>query len=161
MGYNPLIISDEQYTTPSVTSEIRPETIPHTRLKSAIETGKLKTHSPSRNAIEEVEAAARKVGDAATLSKTDKEILAVALELSKSSLIPTLVSDDYALQNVADFLGFKYVPLETFGIRYRFKWIIYCPACRRKYAPSTQKRVCDICGTPLKRRVLKKYPKGK
>ncbi len=162
MGYNPLTIKDEQYTAPSVVAELRPETTPHIRLKSALETGKLKIHTPSPNTLKNVEAAARKTGDTTTLSKTDKEVLAVALELSQNNLLsPTLISDDYALQNVADLLKLKYTPLETHGIRHRFKWTLYCPACKQKYPPNTSQKICGTCGTPLKRKVQKKYPKEK
>ena len=162
MGYNPLASSDEQFTSSSVVDELRLESIPHTRLKTAQEIGKLKIHTPAQAILNEIEEASRRMGDTATLSKTDKELLATALELSRNGASPILVSDDYALQNVADYLGLKYISLATHGIRYRFKWVLYCPACKCKYPSNVHpKTVCDICGTPLKRRVAKKYTKTK
>lgn len=162
MGYNPLAISEKQFTTSSVMSELHPNTTPYTRLRLALEAGKITIHAPSTAALEAVEEASRRVGDIAVLSRADRDVLAVALDLSRSSFSPRLVSDDYAIQNVAEFLGIKYVPLTTFGIRYRFRWILYCPACKRRYAPDTKQAVCSVCGTELKRKVLrKKIVRGK
>ena len=158
MGYNPLSISEEQFTTSSIIDELHSNTTQYIRLKLALEAGKLKVHTPSTASLEEVTEAARTVGDLTVLSEADKDILAVALDLSKSDFSPQLVSDDYAIQNVAEYLNIKYVSLTTFGIRYRFKWILYCPGCKRRYAPDTREKVCNICGTKLKRKVLRKKP---
>lgn len=156
MGYDPLSISGEQFTTSSVIDELRPNTTPHTRLELALETGKVKIHSPSQSVLKEIEEASRRVGDISVLSKADKDVLAVALTLSRDGFSTVLVSDDYAVQNVAESLGLKYASLTTLGIRYRFRWVMYCPACKRRYAPDARTTVCSVCGTRLKRRVLRK-----
>jgi len=163
MGYDPLRVSDEQFTTSSVISELHPNTTPYTRLELALETRKIKIYTPSMNALLEIENTSRKVGDFIVLSRADKDVLATTLDLARSGFSPKLVSDDYAVQNVAEFLGLKYISLTTFGIRYRFRWILYCPACKRKYAPDiSQAMDCSVCGTPLKRKVLRKQAvKGK
>lgn len=156
MGYDPLSVSGEQFTTSSVVSELHPGTNPYTRLELARETGKIKVHTPSTSALREIEEASRSVGDLTALSRADKDVLATALDLSRSGFSPKLVSDDYAVQNVADVLGLNYVSLTTFGIRYRFRWVLYCPACKRRYTPDAEITVCSICGTRLKRKVLRK-----
>lgn len=162
MGYDPLSISGEHFTTSSVIDELRPDTTPHTRLELALETGKIKIHSPSPTVLEEVDEASRRVGDIKSLSNADKDVLAVALTLSREGFSTVLVSDDYAVQNVAESLGLKYASLTTFGIRYRFRWVLYCPACKRRYSPDAHTKVCSVCGTQLRRRVLrKKAVKGK
>ena len=156
MGYDPLSVNADQFTTTSVISEVSSTTIAYTRITLALETGKLKIHTPSKCSLEEVEKITLKVGNFTALSIIDKEVLAIALELSRKGFHLKIVSDDYAIQNVANFLGLSYTSLTTFGIRYRFRWILYCPACKRKYASDGSKNVCDICGTRLKRRVLRK-----
>lgn len=157
MGYNPLLINEEQYTTSTVIKELHPETTPYTRLQLALETRKVKVYTPSTNALQEVEDVSRRIGDSAILSRADKEVVTVALELSRNEFSPIIVSDDYAVQNLAEFFGLKHLSLATFGIRYRFRWILYCPACKRKYSSDTSpSAVCTICGTKLKRKVLKK-----
>lgn len=162
MGYDPLSISGEHFTTSSVINELRPNTTQHIRLELALEAGKVKIRSPSSSALEEIEEASRRVGDISVLSKADKDVLAVALTLSKEGFSTMLVSDDYAVQNVAESLGLKYASLTTFGIRYRFRWALYCPACKRRYSPDVHTMICNVCGTQLKRKVLrKKTVKGK
>jgi UPF0271 protein len=156
MGYNPLSVSEEQFTASSIIKELHPDTTPYFRLKLALETQKLRIHIPSTTSTKDVEETARKVGDLRVLSEADKDVLAIALDLSRNGYSPQLVSDDYAIQNIAELLGLKYVSLTTHGIRYRFKWTLYCPACKRIYASDTEKVVCVICGTRLKRKVLRK-----
>jgi UPF0271 protein len=156
MGYNPLLISEEQFTTPSIIEELHPKTAPYTRLNLALEARKLKVNTPSVASLKEVEEAAYRIGDITTLSRADKDIIAVSLDLSKNGYSPHIVSDDYAIQNVAEFFNLKYISLTTFGIRYRFRWILYCPACKKTYAPDKNEAICGICGTQLKRKGLKR-----
>ena len=156
MGYNPLSVKEEQFTASSIIEELHPDTTPYFRLKLALETQKLRIYIPSTTSNKDVEEAARKVGDLKALSEADKDVLAIALDLSRNGYSPQIVSDYYAVQNIAEILGIKYVSLTTHGIRYRFKWALYCPACKRIYVPDTERAVCIICGTRLKRKVLRK-----
>jgi UPF0271 protein len=160
MGYNPLSITDEQFTTPAVINELRFSTTPQTRLKIALNADKIKIRGPSPEALKIVEASSIKTGDFLALSKADREVLALSLELQQRGSSSVLVSDDYAVQNVAEYLGLVYTSLMTFGIRYRFHWLLYCPACQRKYPATTSLKVCEICGTQLRRRVIGKTPKS-
>lgn len=57
---------------------------------------------------------AQKSGDLPVLSHADIE--AIALALPKSA---TLVTDDYAMQNVAEYLGIKWLSVHHRGIRER------------------------------------------
>ena len=156
MGYNPLSVHEGQFTTHSVLRELRPNSTSRTRIQLAIESRKLSIHTPSVSSLKAVEEAAHTIGDISVLSRADKDVLAVAVDLSRTGLSPKLISDDYAVQNVAEFLDLKYVSLTTLGIRYRFKWVLYCPACKRRYTPDIENQVCSICGTQLKRKVLEK-----
>ena len=98
----------------------------------------------------------KRTGDFKYLSQADIEVLALALQLKSLGENPTVVTDDYSMQNVANKLGIEFSPLTTFGIKYRFKWILYCPACRKKYPPDYKPKKCEICGTELKRKPLGK-----
>jgi len=80
----------------------------------------------------------------------------LALELKDSGLTPLIVTDDYSIQNVANKIGVEFSSLMTFGIKFRFKWILYCPACYRKYPSDYKSKVCEVCGTELKRKPKKK-----
>ncbi|MFH0748930.1 MAG: ribonuclease VapC [Candidatus Bathyarchaeota archaeon] len=156
MGYDPLSVSEEQFTTSSIIEEVRPNSTPYLRLKLALDVKKLKIYTPSIGSLEKVKEVSYEVGDLAVLSKADRDVLAVALDLSRNGFSPQLVSDDYAIQNIAECLNIKYVSLTTSGIRYQFRWILYCPACKRRYSPAIKETVCEICGTKLKRKVLRK-----
>ncbi|MEM2148025.1 MAG: hypothetical protein QXJ94_05425 [Candidatus Bathyarchaeia archaeon] len=69
---------------------------------------------------------------------------------------PLIATDDYSIQNVAKNLAIEFASLATFGIRTPLKWIRYCPACRKKYSPNYKFEKCEVCGTELKRKPLKK-----
>ena len=155
MGLDPLGLELEIYSVPEVTEELSDETGPSIRLTASISSGKLKIQNPTLPSQKEVEGKAMMLGDKFSLSKADENVLALALDLSREGKTPIIVSDDYAVQNVAEGLGIAYQPLATLGIRQRFRWIYYCPACFRQHAGENP-RVCQVCGTELKRKPLQK-----
>jgi len=128
----------------------------YTRFKTAIESGKLQVRIPTDASLTEVEKSSKTVGDVRFLSDVDKQVLALAFELKNHGENALVVTDDYSIQNVANQIGLEFVPLMTFGIRYRLNWIIYCPACHRKYPADSKVKNCETCGTELKRKPLRK-----
>jgi len=144
------------YTVPAVRQELVSNSMVYTRFKAAIESGKLLVKAPSDVFLGRVKESSKAVGDVLFLSDVDKQVLALALELKNSGRSPLIVTDDYSIQNVANQLDLKFVPLMTFGIRYRLNWTIYCPACRREYPADYKPKTCQTCGTGLKRKPLRK-----
>ena len=126
------------------------------RFNAAIENRKLTVRSPKNSVFQEIQEASRKVGDVRYLSEADLQVLALALELKGRGLSPLIVTDDYSIQNVANKIDVKFTSLMTFGIKFRFKWILYCPACFRKYPSDYKFKICEVCGTELKRKPKKK-----
>jgi len=155
-GFDPLSIADEVYSVPSVERELASNSLPWTRFKTAIESGKLRVKTPSRTFLERVKASSKTVGDSLALSEVDFQVLALALELKSTRRSPLIVTDDYSIQNVADQVSVEFASLMTFGIRFRHHWIMYCPACYRKYPPDYKEGNCEVCGTKLKRKPLRK-----
>ncbi len=155
-GFDPLSIGDDVYSVGAVEVELASGSLPWVRFKTAVENGKLKLRAPKAEFLERVKESSRDVGDMLFLSDVDSQVLALALELKSGGNEPFIVTDDYSIQNVANQLGLEFAPLMTFGIRFRLHWIRYCPACRRKYPPDYKHRKCEICGTELKRKPLKK-----
>jgi len=155
MGLDPLGLELESYSVPEVTEELRQQTGPAYRLSASTASGKMKIQSPSKSSSSEVLEEARALGDKVVLSKTDTSVVALALDLSKEGKTPVIVSDDYAVQNVAEALKLNYQSLATFGIRQKFNWILYCPACFRQYS-NGETQDCMICGTKLKRKPIDK-----
>ena len=140
---------DEWYTTQSVMNELK-------KGRAAKDAGLLAdiyliVLMPGKENRKLVETLAKQTGDIDRLSDTDLDVLALALELEA-----TIVSDDYSIQNVANQVNVNFASLMTYGIRFRHHWIMYCPACYRKYSSDHHNETCQVCGTRLKRKPLRK-----
>ena len=100
---------------------------------------------PDDNSVATVETAAERTGDATVLSKTDVRLLAAALELDAA-----LVTDDYAMQNVADDLGIDVEVIAQEGIEERREWRYQCQGCGKVFDEHHER--CPICGSQLARK---------
>lgn len=156
MGYDPAIVHERQITTPAVEDELLSSEVIRLRLQLARETNKLEFRTASPQATQQISEAIQHTGDSGRLSNVDIELLAIALELQEQGQTVIVVSDDYSIQNVANKLHIAYSSLSTFGIRYQFQWIIYCPGCYRKYPGEATMTYCEYCGSRLKKKPLKK-----
>ncbi len=141
-----------------VEEELVSNSLPWVRFKTAIESGKLRVKPPSIYFLDKVKESSKTVGDVLYLSQVDLQVLALALELKSYSLDPLIVTDDYSIQNVANQIGIEFASLMTVGIRYRLHWILYCPACHQKYPSDYKFKTCQVCGTELKRKPLRRTP---
>ena len=155
-GFEPLSIQDSQYSVPEVEKELITHSLPWTRFNAAVQNGKLKVQTPKADYVKRIKASSKTVGDTIFLSNADLQVLALALELKDNGHDPQIITDDYSIQNVANQVGIKFAPLLTLGIRYRFQWTLYCPACYRKYPADHLSKRCEICGTKIKRKPIKK-----
>ena len=156
VGFDPFSISEDQYSVPLVKEEIRTSSMAWVRFKTAVESGKLKVRAPKKIFMDKVKASATLVGDTFFLSKADLQVLALALELKTPGYSPSIATDDYSMQNVADQMGIEFASLATFGIRFRLQWIRYCPACHKRYPADYKSRKCEVCDTKLKRKPSRK-----
>ena len=157
-GFDPFSIGEEQFTVPAVGEEIIGNSMVSVRLKTALESGKLKVRAPKEVFMDKVKASATLVGDAFFLSEADLQVLALALELKTCGYSPLIATDDYSIQNVANQMNIEFASLATFGIRFRLSWIRYCPACHKRYSANYKSERCGVCGTKLKRKPLRKKP---
>jgi UPF0271 protein len=155
MGLDPLGLEVETYSVPEVAEELRDQTGPSYRLTMSSSSGKMKIQPPTEDSLSEVVDHARLLGDRLVLSKADSSVLALAVDLKKSGKTPIIVSDDYAVQNVAEGMGIGYQSLSSIGIRQKYKWTYYCPACFKRYLTGDL-QVCRVCGTKLKRKPMHK-----
>ena len=156
MGLDPSGLDMPTYSVPGVMEELVPNTLPHTRFSASIDAGRLVVERPTPSSMKIAQETSSKVGDANVLSKADIEVIALALDLRKNGLFPAIVSDDYAVQNVSETLAIEHASLATFGIARKFDWVYYCPACFRRYGIEDSDHACRVCGTRLKRKVVKK-----
>jgi UPF0271 protein len=155
-GLDPFSTSEEQYTVPAVRGEIPEDSVMSFRFKTAEENGKIKIENPTEENREKAKKSALEVGDSFFLSETDLQLLALAIELRERGLSPLIATDDYSIQNVAKQIGIEFAPLVTFGIRRRLEWHRYCPACHKTYPAGYKSSNCEVCGTTLKRKPLRK-----
>jgi len=160
-GFDPFSLSVEEVTVPKVEEEINRDSMNKLRFITALESGRVKVKTPSREFINQIKETSCKVGDSFKLSETDIELLALAFELKSAGFNPQIVSDDYSIQNVATQLGIEFSALATFGIKRLLEWIRYCPACYREYPANRKGKDCNVCGTPLKRKPCRTVKKVK
>ncbi|MFB0560677.1 MAG: NOB1 family endonuclease [Candidatus Lokiarchaeia archaeon] len=154
-GYNPNLTNAQHFIAPSIFEEAIDE---HSRmiLNLAVSNEIVKVRTPTPASIKSVKNDAKNTGDLATLSTIDIEVLALALDLKKENRNPIILTDDYALQNVAEILGIAFKTIIREGIKQRFIWTRYCPSCKKQYPDTYSDEICEICGGKLKRRVLRK-----
>jgi len=143
----PFRSSDDYYTTSLAFDEINHIKKSHDVLGTLLETNRLKIREPTKESTDAAIKAAKDTGDFPQLSKQDISIIALCIEMNGE-----IISDDFAISNVAKNLGLKISPIMTQGIKDVGKWVHYCPACRTNH---TNKKECPMCGTPLKRKLLK------
>ncbi|RRJ32336.1 NOB1 family endonuclease [Halocatena pleomorpha] len=111
----------------------------------ALEGSGMHVHVPDTTAIEHVERTARDTGDLDELSETDVRLLAATLELDG-----TLVTDDYAMQNVAEKLSVGIDSIDQEGITEERDWQFQCVGCGRVYDDDPER--CPICGSECTRK---------
>ena len=143
----PFRSSNDCYTTSLVYDEIKHIKKNHDALGTLLETNRLKIREPDKESTKNAIMAAKDTGDFPQLSKQDISIIALCIEMNGE-----IITDDFAISNVVKNLGLKISPIMTRGIKDVGKWIHYCPGCRTNH---TNKKECPICGTPLKRKLLK------
>ena len=144
----PFRSSEECYTTTIVFDEIKHIKKNHKALETLMETNRLKIRVPDEESTKKATESAKKTGDYQQLSKQDLSILALAIQLDGQ-----IISDDFAIANVAKNLGLKITPLMTQGISDVGKWVHYCPGCHSSHKSGKE---CPSCGTTLKRKLLKR-----
>ena len=143
----PFRTSEDCYTTSLVYDEIKHIKKNHDALGALLETSRLKIREPGLEYIKNAIKASKNTGDFHQLSKQDISIIALCIEMKGQ-----IISDDFAISNVAKNLGLEVLPIMTKGIKDVGKWIHYCPGCRTNHKSGKE---CPMCGTALKRKLLK------
>jgi UPF0271 protein len=137
----------ECYTTPLVYDEIKHIKKSHDALGILLETKRLSMIEPEKEFTEVVIKMSKTTGDFNQLSKEDMSSIALCLQLNGE-----LITDDFAVSNVAKNLGLRVSPIMTLGIKDVGNWIHYCPGCHKNFSKSTE---CPICGNQLRKKLLK------
>jgi UPF0271 protein len=151
-GYGAPGSGEVLYTVPAVKREVREGGLQRFRLENAEKMGVLTVIEPLEKHRSEVQRVLTGMGETGVLSEADTQILSLGLQLKTEGKKTVIVSDDYAVQNLADKLELGIKSLVTQGIKKRYRWITYCPGCRQTFKDPPTDRVCTVCGTRLKRR---------
>ncbi len=143
------------FISPLIFEEIRDRRT-RNQVEMAIELGRMALVGPSTEGLKVIREFARETGDLSVLSAADLEVLAVAWDqktgLGASPGGITIITDDFAIQNVAEHSGISYQAARKPRMRENITWVIYCPACRRSFLDLKVGSPCPSCDTPLKRK---------
>ena len=112
-----------------------------------ISSKRLIIQEPSDKFLKKVRSTANETNDLSRLSNEDVSSIALSLELGSE-----LISDDFAVSNVAKQIGVIIKPTMTKGIKTIGKWIHYCPSC----GISSKKSICPNCGNKLRKKLVAK-----
>lgn len=132
---------NEYLTTYSVLDEIKGKTM---KREVELRIDLLKIFEPSQSTIGNVMRTARETGDLDQLSRTDIELIALAME--KGAI---LLSNDLSVQNVCRKVGVKYLTFSSKQIETEIEWGYRCIGCGRKFERYQEE--CPHCGSELKR----------
>ena len=143
----PFRSQDSYYVNALVYDEIKHIKKNHNALEILIDSKRLIIQDPSSASEKKVRDTARKTGDLNSLSKEDISSISLSLELNTK-----LISDDFAVANVAQQLDIEIIPLMTKGIKTVGRWIHYCPSC----GTSSSKETCLNCGNKLRKKLVTK-----
>ena len=140
--FSDLCPEGELFTTPTVCDELK-----DLRSKGNFEklsAAGLRVASPGEESTRRVAEAAVATRDAGVISPTDRDLLALALELGA-----VLYTDDFAVQNIAIRLGVGIRPIAQRKARL-VRWKYRCSGCGRYYSHDGE---CPVCGAAIKRKL--------
>lgn len=138
--------SGEFFTTPEVVAELRDITA---KMRyEVLQSRGLIVSSPDATAVSATRETAERSGDARVLSDTDLSVIALGI-----SLKGTVVSDDFAVQNVCRH---QKIPIQNMVQKKakRRVWKCICSGCGAEIPEG--KPECQICGSPPVRRGTEK-----
>ncbi|PSQ42326.1 DNA-binding protein [Halobacteriales archaeon SW_7_68_16] len=111
----------------------------------AMEGSGMHVHIPDEGTVDRIRRAAGETGDLGELSETDVRLLAASFELDAR-----LVTDDYAMQNVAEKLEVAVEVIAREGIDEQRNWLFQCQGCGREFEDDRDR--CPVCGSSLSRK---------
>jgi rRNA maturation endonuclease Nob1 len=137
------------YTTYLVLEEVK-----HHNVGSSLIHTRVQVTEPSPESVALVRSTASKTGDIRALSSSDISLLALALDLSRKEGGAHLVTDDFAIRNVAEVLAIPLSETSMKGGEWKnITWKLHCNGCGKDYT-SPKLLECPVCGTKLVRKAV-------
>lgn len=144
----PFASPEKGLTTTLVFEEIEHIKKNHGALEILLQTDRLEIEDPDSSSLSHVTNAAKKTGDVQKLSKADMSAVALAYQTNAK-----LVTDDFAVSNLAKNLKIDVQPVMTKGIKDVGRWVHYCAGCAKEFSGLSE---CPNCGNKLNRKLLKR-----
>jgi len=144
----PFSSNESNFTTSLIYDEIRHIKKEYDTVQILIETKRLTIEDPKPIFLNQVNNSAKKSGDFPNLTQEDISAISLSLQLGAE-----LITDDFAMSNVAKNLGITIKPIMTNGIKRIGIWRYYCPACKINFSKTNE---CPNCGSNLKRKLIRK-----
>ena len=141
----PFASQEKSYTTPAVFEEIKHIKKNHEAIAALLDTTRLEIIDPDIKYIEKVLLKAKNTGDFHSLSKEDISVIALCIQLKGE-----LITDDFAVSNIARHLNLNVIPIMTSGITRAVNWIYFCPGCQKTFSHISE---CPLCGNKLRRKL--------
>jgi endoribonuclease Nob1 len=137
------------YTTYLVLEEVK-----HHNVGSSLIHTRVQVTEPSPESVAKVKTTASKTGDIGALSQTDVSLIALALDLSTTESGVHLVTDDFAVRNVAEILAIPLSETSMKGGEWKnITWKLFCKGCNKHYT-NPRLTECPVCGTKLGRKAV-------
>jgi endoribonuclease Nob1 len=130
------------YAPPGVIGEFEEGGKSRRQLDYMLEAG-LRVIPPTPQSVAVADEAASRTGDIHKLSETDLEVLALAKDVHGC-----VVTDDYAIQNVAATLKIPFQPINQAGITQVVTWAYKCRGCGKQYQDLAKE--CTVCGSEVR-----------
>jgi len=143
----PFASSEKSFTTQDVFDEIKHIKKDHKAIEMILETKRLEIMTPESEYIKKVLLKSKVTGDFQNLSTGDISVIALCLQLRAE-----LVTDDFAVSNLAKQLNLTVVPVMTNGIKRIANWIYFCSGCEKTFTKISK---CPLCGNKLSRKLSK------
>ena len=139
-----LPLNGKVLTVPRVIDELK-DLKGKARLEVLLSQGMI-VSEPSQESLISVQKAAEKSGDSSVLSQTDKDILALAVEVQG-----VICTDDFALQNTAQHLKIGVHSMMQKKAEMRI-WRLRCSGCGKYFDVMPADSLCPICGLQVRRK---------
>jgi endoribonuclease Nob1 len=145
----PFSSQELSFTTPLIYEEIKHIKKEQAAASTLIESKRLRIIEPEPKFNDIVKLKAEETGDFHNLSEGDISVIALCLQIGGE-----LLTDDFAVTNVAKHLNLKVFPVMTKGVD-RTNWVYFCSGCEKSFSRVS---ICPICGNRLRRRLAKESP---
>lgn len=142
------INSDNNYTVPEITSEIK-DLKSKLTFDMLIEEGNLIIQDVPNKYISSVNDVISMSGDILRLSMPDIKLISLACMLQDEGKNVKVISDDYTIQNTLKIMEIPYSGVMTEGIKGIYNWKKVCEGCKKEYDDDYPFDDCEICGSRI------------